>query len=108
MKGYMYILQCRNWYYYVGSTSDLKKRLKEHQDGIGANFTRKYSPVKLVYYEEYERIEDAFEREKQVQRWSRKKKEALIYGFHSDLNLYASCKNLTHFRYYNQLDDKLC
>lgn len=46
--------------------------------GEGANFTRKHLPVKLVYYENFEKIDEAFEREKQVQNWSRAKKEALI------------------------------
>ena len=78
MKGYMYILECANGCYYTGSTNDLERRLAEHQNGEGANFTKKHLPVKLVYYEEFLRIDEAFYREKQVQGWSRKKKEALI------------------------------
>lgn len=78
MKGYMYILQCADGSYYTGSTRNLNARITRHQNGEGANHTRKHLPVKLVYYEEYERIDEAFYREKQVQRWSRKKKEALI------------------------------
>lgn len=80
MKGYMYILLCANGSYYTGSTIDLERRLAQHQNGEGANHTKKYLPVTLVYYEEYPRIETAFYREKQVQGWSRKKKEALIKG----------------------------
>ena len=95
MPGYMYILQCANSLYYVGSTVDLKLRIREHQDGFGANFTRKHLPVKLVYFEEFKFVEEAFEREKQVQGWSRKKKEALIYGHEYDLPLFAKCKNKT-------------
>jgi len=68
MKGYMYILQCAD-----GST------------GEGANYTKKRLPVTLVYYEEYPRIDMAFYREKQVQRWGRKKKEALIKGENESL-----------------------
>ena len=78
MNCYMYILKCANGAYYTGSTKDLETRLKQHQNGEGANFTKKHLPVKLVYYEVFERIDDAFNREKQVQGWSRKKKEALI------------------------------
>lgn len=74
----MYILECSNGKYYTGSTKDLIKRLEQHQSGEGSNFTRKHLPVKLVYYEEFDRIDSAFYREKQVQGWSRKKKEALI------------------------------
>ncbi len=85
MKGYMYILLCSNGQYYTGSTTDLGKRLVEHQNGEGANFTRKHLPVKLIYYEEFQRIDDAFYREKQIQGWSKKKKEALIKGEHNKL-----------------------
>jgi putative endonuclease len=97
MKGYMYILECSNGQYYVGSTKDLKDRIAEHQRGEGANFTTKHLPVKLVYFEEFKRIGPAFKREKQVQGWSRKKKESLIYGAKDDLHGLAACKNETHF-----------
>lgn len=80
MKGYTYILECNDGSYYTGSTIDLDYRLQQHQNGEGANYTRTRLPVKLVYYEEYQRIEDAFHREKQIQGWSRKKKQALING----------------------------
>jgi putative endonuclease len=80
MKGYMYILECRDRSYYVGSTNNLERRLAEHMSGFGANHTKKRLPVRLIYYEEYQRIDEAFYREKQVQGWSRKKKEALIKG----------------------------
>lgn len=74
----MYILKCGNGLYYVGSTKNLEKRLEQHYLGEGANFTRKHLPVKLVYFETFDRIDEAFKREKQVQNWSRAKKEALI------------------------------
>jgi putative endonuclease len=76
----MYILECIDGSYYIGSTKNLKRRLKQHQNGEGANHTKKRLPVKLVYFEEFSRIDTAFYREKQVQGWNRKKKEALIYG----------------------------
>jgi putative endonuclease len=80
MKGYMYILKCSDGSYYTGSTNDLERRLWQHQNGEGALYTKNRLPVELVYYEEYERIDYAFYREKQVKDWSRKKKEALIEG----------------------------
>ena len=85
MKGYMYILLCSNGQYYTGSTNNLERRLTEHQNGEGANFTKKHLPVELVYFEEFQRIDKAFYREKQVQGWSRKKKEALINGQTNEL-----------------------
>ncbi|HPI30058.1 MAG TPA: GIY-YIG nuclease family protein [Bacteroidales bacterium] len=98
MKGYMYILLCSNGKYYTGSTKDLEKRWQEHLSGNGANFTKKYPPVKLVYYEEYDRIDKAFFREKQVQGWSRKKKEALINGENKKLHDFAECMNESHYK----------
>ena len=79
-KGYLYILECSDGTYYTGSTIDIEKRIIEHQKGIGSNHTKKRLPVKLVYLEEHSRIDNAFYREKQIQGWSRKKKEALIKG----------------------------
>ncbi|MFQ3579138.1 MAG: GIY-YIG nuclease family protein [Bacteroidales bacterium] len=72
MKGWMYILECSDASYYTGSTNNLERRLVEHQSGEGANYTKHRLPVKLVYYEEFDRIDEAFYREKQVQGWSRK------------------------------------
>ena len=76
----MYILLCSDDTYYTGSTVDLALRLQQHQAGEGANYTRRRLPVSLAYAEEYDRIEDAFSREKQVQSWSHAKKLALIEG----------------------------
>ncbi len=79
-KGFTYILECSDKSFYTGSTNDLEKRLWEHNNGFGANHTKRRLPVKLVYYEEYNRIDLAFYREKQIQGWGRKKKLALIEG----------------------------
>jgi putative endonuclease len=75
---YVYILECGDGSYYVGSTRDLELRLSQHAGGDGAAYTRRRRPVKLVFAEEYDRIDDAYEREKQIQGWSRAKREALI------------------------------
>lgn len=79
-KGYMYILKCSDGSYYTGSTKDIERRLWEHQHQIGAKYTKSRQPVELIYYEEYDRIDKAYYREKQVQGWRRQKKEALING----------------------------
>lgn len=97
-KGWMYILTCSNGAYYTGSTNNLNLRLQQHQSGNGANFTKKHLPVVHVYSEEYARVQDAFYREKQIQGWSRKKKEALIQGFPEKLHGLAECKNESHFK----------
>jgi len=82
---FVYILKCSDDSYYVGSTTDLTKRIEEHNNGVGANYTKKKLPVKLVYYEECQSIETAFLRERQLHGWSRKKKEALINNMHEKL-----------------------
>lgn len=97
--GYMYILKCSNDQYYTGSTKNLKERIKLHQNGRGVNITKKLLPVELKYYEEYDRIEQALRREKQIQGWSRAKKEALMNGDLELLNNLASCRNKTHFKF---------
>lgn len=75
---YIYILECVDGTYYTGSTWDLERRLAEHNAGLGANYTAKRIPVKLAYFEVFDRIDEAFAREKQVQNWGRAKKQALI------------------------------
>ncbi len=85
MKGYLYILLCVDGSFYTGSTNDLERRMKEHQAGEGANHTRKRLPVELVYWEEYPRIDLAYDREQQIKGWSRDKKIALIEGRNEDL-----------------------
>ena len=96
MKGYLYILKCANGMYYTGSTTDMERRLAQHQIGKASNFTRKHLPVKLIYCEEFQTIDEAFYREKQVQGWSRKKKEALINGNFEKLLVLS--ENYTQYR----------
>ncbi|MET0861236.1 MAG: GIY-YIG nuclease family protein [Microbacterium sp.] len=64
---YMYILECADGSFYVGSTWDVEGRLWQHNQGEGAECTKRRRPVRLVYIEEYDSIADAFGREKQVQ-----------------------------------------
>lgn len=95
MKGWTYILKCADDSYYTGSTNNLKLRLEQHTNGLGSNHTKKRLPVQLVYVEEFNRIDLAFKREKQIQGWSRKKKEALINSNIEELKKLASCNNST-------------
>ena len=77
---YVYILECGDGSFYTGSTWNLEERLEQHISGIGATYTREHLPVKLVFFEEFERIDEAYNREKQIQGWSHRKKKALIDG----------------------------
>ena len=83
--GYVYILKCSDGTYYTGSTTDLERRLEQQEAGEGAKYTKQRLPVELIYSEEVDRIDFAFYREKQIQSWSRKKKQALIEGRLNDL-----------------------
>ena len=94
--GYVYILLCSNGKYYTGSTTDLQKRLAEHQESCGANFTRKYLPFQFVYVETFKTVDQAFAREKQIQGWSSKKKEALIRCHINSLKRFSECENASH------------
>lgn len=96
MAGFMYILKCANGTFYVGSTKNLLRRIQEHEKGNGANHTKRYGPVKLVYIEIYHRIDWAYYREKQIQGWSRKKKQALIDGEYTNLKIAAKKTFLSH------------
>jgi len=93
MTAHTYILKCSDNSYYTGSTKDLQKRLWQHQNGEGANHTKKRLPVELVYAEAYDRIDEAFAREKQIQGWGRKKKEALMCGDFDALHYLSVCAN---------------
>ncbi len=82
---YMYILECSDGSFYVGSTVDLERRLAQHQIGEGAKYTARRRPVELRYCEQYDRVDEAFAREKQVQGWGREKRLALIEGRFDEL-----------------------
>jgi len=88
-KSYVYILKCSDKTYYTGVTSNLSKRIDEHKIGLHKNsYTFKRRPVDLVFYAEFTDINIAFEKEKQIKKWSKAKKEALINGeFDSLINL---------------------
>ena len=75
---WVYILKCSDGSFYTGSTSDLEKRLSEHQNGLIKCYTRSRRPVKLVFSEYFESAYDAISAERQIKGWSRAKKKALI------------------------------
>jgi len=78
---YIYILECSDNTFYTGVTNDLSRRLEEHQSGINNNsYTHNRRPVKLVFSCEFNNIEVAIAKEKQIKKWSKAKKNALING----------------------------
>ena len=83
--GFVYILTNKNkTTLYIGVTSELQRRISEHNEGIGSKFTKKYALKHLVYYEKFDNITEAIQREKQLKRWSRIKKEELIIKLNPD------------------------
>ena len=79
MVGYVYILASKpRGTLYIGVTSNLVQRVFEHKEGPVDGFTRRYRVKTLVYYELFDRIEDAIVREKDLKRWKRTWKLALV------------------------------
>ena len=77
----VYILKCNDDTYYTGVTNDVNRRLAEHQSGDDpTSYTFKRRPVQLVFFAEFSNIDYAIEKEKQIKKWSKAKKEALIEG----------------------------
>lgn len=75
---YTYILECSDGTYYTGWTNDLVKRVKMHNAGKGAKYTKPRRPVVLAYYEAFQTKEEAMRREWEIKQLSRKEKEQLV------------------------------
>ena len=79
MNYYVYILTNKNHtVLYIGVTNNLQRRLYEHRNELVDGFSKRYHLHKLIYYESTRNIMSALEREKQLKRWTRKKKNELI------------------------------
>lgn len=80
-QSFVYILKCSDNSYYTGITSNLSKRITEHKIGIYKDsYTFSRRPIELVFFAEFTDIKLAIQTEKQIKKWSRVKKEALING----------------------------
>jgi putative endonuclease len=80
MAAWAYILKCADGSYYTGCTTNIDQRYGEHQAGINCVYTSTRRPVLMVWADEFQGIADAIDCERQIKRWSRLKKEALIRG----------------------------
>ena len=78
---YTYIVECKDGTLYTGWTNNLEKRIADHNNGKGAKYTRARKPVALVYYEMFEKKEEAMKREYAIKHMSRREKEKLIEHF---------------------------
>src|SRR5262245_31649261 len=75
---YVYIMASGRRTLYVGVTNDLERRVEEHRQKLNEGFTKRYNVTHLVYFESFTDVRAAIAREKQIKRWSRSKKLALI------------------------------
>ena len=91
MKNVTYILKCNDNSLYTGWTNDITHRLKMHNEGKGAKYTRGRGPVELVYLEEFETKQEAMSREAKIKRLTRKEKLLLIETYQQEQKL-----NLKH------------
>ena len=77
---FIYILRTTGNKLYIGHTNNLRRRLQDHGNSLGAKFIKDYGKFELVYSEEFDSRVEAMRREKQIKGWTRVKKEALIAG----------------------------
>lgn len=75
---YVYLLRLSDDSLYCGATRDLERRLKEHRAGRGSKYVKGRLPLELVYSERWESFSDAMERESEIKRWSKERKERLV------------------------------
>ena len=75
---YFYVLMCSDGSYYAGYTNDLQKRLRTHNEGKGAKYTRGRLPVSIIYHEEYDTKQEAMKAEYAFKQLDRKKKEKFL------------------------------
>ncbi|MSP23100.1 MAG: GIY-YIG nuclease family protein [Dehalococcoidia bacterium] len=90
-----YILRCADGSYYVGHAEDLEARLEAHQTGVLHGYTRSQRPVQLVWQEAFATRDEAFQAERRIKGWTRAKKEVLIRGDWSTLQLLARARGST-------------
>ena len=75
---FVYMIASRSHVLYIGMTNNLHRRVSEHKNGLVEGFTKEYKCHRLVYYESFDDVANAIDREKQLKRWNRTKKDWLI------------------------------
>lgn len=97
---YVYILKCSDDSFYVGITSDIERRLMEHNSGkYPEAYTHSRRPVELGFYQEFTEPNQAIEFEKKIKKWSRLKKLALINENYNELQRLSQCRNSSHHKF---------
>ncbi|SEA54864.1 putative endonuclease [Psychroflexus halocasei] len=102
MKTYfVYIIKCADNTYYTGMTNNINRRWYEHcfdQENKSA-YTYSRKPLKLVFYETFNDVKQAYAFERKIKKWSKAKKEALIEKNWDRLKKLSECQNDSHFKY---------
>src|SRR5699024_12671078 len=93
-KHVVYILKCKDRSFYTGYTNDFLKRIKAHNNGKGAKYTRGRGPSKAVFIEEHPTKQEAMQREYEIKQLSRKEKIALIQAQLKEVMTYANSEEL--------------
>ncbi|WP_430409802.1 GIY-YIG nuclease family protein [Kordia sp.] len=97
---YVYILKCKDELLYVGMTNNLARRLKEHHGGLHKDcFTYKRRPLVLIFYQDFNDVEQAIYFEKKIKKWSKTKKFVLAEGNFDLLQILSECRNAAHSKY---------
>lgn len=106
---YTYLLKCADRTLYCGWTNDLDKRVKAHNEGKGAKYTKPRRPVTLVYFEEFDTKEEAMRREAAIKRLTRVQKEALIAGQAEEADCFTTAErvHMGEFKNIEFLEDRL-
>ncbi len=89
---FTYILKCSDDSYYVGHTDNIEKRISEHHLSEYNGYTSHRLPIEIVFVQSFGTRDEAFHAERQIKKWNRRKKEALIKGNWADLSLSAKKK----------------
>lgn len=110
MKYFTYILKCFDNSYYAGSTSNLHQRIKQHNLGKAVDFTSKRLPCIIIWYKKYKTRKEAIQKELEIKKFSRKKKENLIFNQntiwkHYKGNIYLIINTDNELIYYAELKD---
>ena len=104
---YVYILKCSDNSLYVGITSDIERRVLEHNGGKYHDaYTHKRRPVELVFCQEFTEPNRAIDFEKKIKKWSRLKKQALIDENYDELQRLSECRNETHSKYKDKMREE--
>lgn len=110
-KAYVYFLRCSDDSLYCGYTTNLEKRLKNHNNGLGAKYTASRLPVSLVYYEEYSSIPEAMSREWHIhhdKKFTKQRKEEIVDAFNKDINNQVFLNNINNQILYSDKGESQC